>query len=130
LTGIVAISNNPDNSIIAFPDKIKGNIKLKSYTNDKNISFNVCESSIACVEFNSEGTLIETSSETGTLLRLFQTSNGALLHELRRGSEKADITHLSFHDNSFYVSCTSDHGTIHLFSLKTVRDKIKAISQK
>ena len=128
MIGIFEVITTPDKeTTIAFLDKDKGFIRLKSYKKDTLFSFSCCESTIACVAFNSEGSLIATTSELGTLIRIYQVSNGVFLHELRRGMNKADIKHISFDDTSFFLSCTSNHGTIHLFSLNSIKDKLKTI---
>ena len=36
---------------------------------------------------------------------------------LRRGADKAEINDLQFSKNSRYIAATSDHNTIHIFSL-------------
>jgi len=114
-------------TIIAFLDQQKGSLRLKSYKNDTLFSFSCCQSAVACIAFNSEGTILATTSEKGTLIRIYQVSNGTFLHEIRRGSQNAEIGHISFDDSSYYVSCTSNHGTIHLFSLFSIKDKIKPL---
>jgi len=50
-------------SIIAFPDKSKGLVKIKSYDSDTNITITCCESALACLAFNNEGSLLATASE-------------------------------------------------------------------
>ena len=43
---------------------------------------------------------------------------------MRRGSEKAEIYSLSFDKNCNWMACSSDKGTIHIFSLSKNRTKI------
>ena len=40
-----------------------------------------------------------------------------MLHELRRGAERAIIHNICFNSASAYLACSSDKGTIHVFSL-------------
>ena len=77
--------------------------------------------------FNNDGVLIATASEKGTLIRIFEVSNGQFLHEVRRGTDYAIITNLCFDDTSYILSCNSNHATIHLFSLNSIKDKLKLI---
>lgn len=38
--------------------------------------------------------------------------------ELRRGMDRADITSICFNQQSTFVACCSDRGTVHIFSLE------------
>ena len=78
---------------------------------------NAHESSLACISFNREGTLICTASDKGTIIRVFTVQKGSLVRELRRGSGDAEIYSLSFSIDSKYLACSSDRGTIHVFIL-------------
>ena len=53
----------------------------------------------------------------GTLVRVFDTGSGAILTELRRGSQPATIHCVNFNSDSSLLCVASDHGTIHIFSL-------------
>lgn len=71
---------------------------------------------IACITLNRDGSILATTSDKGTLIRLFNTQTGEKISELRRGSEPALIKHLSFEwDSGAYISCCSDKNTIHVF---------------
>ena len=54
----------------------------------------------------------------GTLIRLFETENGTLLQEVRRGADHADVHCISFDPASKFLACSSDKGTIHIFAIK------------
>jgi WD40 repeat protein len=60
------------------------------------------------------------------MIRLFSTETGEYFKELRRGGEKAQIYSISFSPNSKYLACSSDRGTVHIFSLYNVIEKLKA----
>ena len=64
------------------------------------------------------GTKIATASCKGTLIRVFDVTNGSLLSELRRGSNPAVIYCINFNSDSSLLCVSSDHGTIHIFSLE------------
>jgi WD40 repeat protein len=79
---------------------------------------------------NSDGVLVATASEKGTLIRIYRVDTGEHLQELRRGKENAEIYSISFSQNNLYLACTSDRGTIHIFSLDKVNEKIKDLKKK
>ena len=54
---------------------------------------------------------------SGTLIRVFDTHSGELLKELRRGMERAVINCISFSKTSEHLACSSDKGTVHIFTL-------------
>jgi len=66
---------------------------------------------------NRDGSRLATSSEKGTLIRIFDCVNGTRLKELRRGADKADIYSLAFNADSTALCLSSDKGTIHIFGL-------------
>ena len=73
--GIIAVSGDSTKTTIAFPDKTKGYVRIKSYGNfnfliiflflDKAFTTLICahESNVAALSLNLEGTLLATSSE-------------------------------------------------------------------
>lgn len=128
-----------DKTIIAFPDVRKGNVRIKSFDNNNyDHVFVCCESLVACLKFNNEGTLLATASEKvfkhynfikGTIIRIFRVSDGTFLHEVRRGKKTAKIHDISFNTNSYLITCISDHGTVHIFSLGTIKEKLMSIKK-
>ncbi len=63
------------------------------------------------------GTILATASEKGTIIRLFSTEDGTHLQEVRRGADKAEIFSICFNKSSKWIACSSDKGTIHVFSI-------------
>jgi hypothetical protein len=45
------------------------------------------------------------------------------LQEVRRGTEKAEIYSIIFDNSSKFIACSSDRGTIHIFSLAASQSK-------
>lgn len=66
-----------------------------------------------------------TASDKGTLIRIFRTDDGAPLQEVRRGSDKAEIYSIAFDKNSKWIACSSDKGTIHIFTVTKNLQKIE-----
>lgn len=69
------------------------------------------------MSINKDASLIATASDKGTMVRLFDFNTLQMLKELRRGIDRADIFSISFSINSDWLACSSDKGTVHIFSL-------------
>ncbi len=124
--GIVAVSSDSKVTVLAYPDKTKGFVRVKSYDKSMTTLINAHESAIASIALNSDGTLIATASDKGTLIRIYSASDGSsILQEVRRGAEKAEIYSLAFDPLSKFIACSSDRGTVHIFSLATSNKKLK-----
>ena len=122
----MAVSSDSKVTVLAYPDKTKGFVRVKSYDKSMTTLINAHESAIACLALNSDGTLIATASDKGTLIRIYSATDGSsILQEVRRGAEKAEIYSLAFDPLSKFLACSSDRGTVHIFSLATAGKKIK-----
>lgn len=81
------------------------------------------DSPLAAIAFSSTGTLIATASEKGTVIRIFKVSDGARLHEFRRGVKRcATIYSLAFSADSNFLVASSNTETVHVFRLETTKD--------
>lgn len=137
LRNLVSVSGSPDKAVVACPANIKGKVNVCFYDASlakadslasspsarvRTTSIIAHESSLAVISLNFEGTRLATSSTKGTLVRVFDTSTGDRLFELRRGAEKVDIYSISFNAQSDWLAVSSDKGTVHVFSLRTSGD--------
>ena len=135
--GIFTINLDPTNHIIAYLSKNIGEIIIKTYTKIKNkeddfeISDNTKSNSnftikkigahqteITCMSLNHKGDIIASCSQKGSIIRLYCTTTGSLLKELRRGTDSAEIYSLNFDKTSQYILCSSSKGTVHIFNTK------------
>ncbi len=92
-------------------------MRLNVYEKNKCFKIPAHQAAISAMCLNYGGTLLATASEKGTLIRVFCTSTGQVLQELRRGKEKADINCIVFDRRSQKLGCTSDRSTIHIFTV-------------
>lgn len=123
--GLIAVNPDPKSTVIAYPDKSQGIVRVKFYDREFSQVISAHESSIASLAINFEGTLLATASDKGTLIRIFNSQSGNLLQEVRRGTEKAAIYSIVFNPMSNLLATTSDRGTVHIFSLAGAIKKLK-----
>ncbi|KAJ2743094.1 Phosphatidylinositol 3,5-bisphosphate-binding protein [Coemansia sp. BCRC 34301] len=82
--------------------------------------------SLSALAVSADGSMVASASEKGTLIRIFDTMSGRLLHELRRGVDRADIYSIAFSPDATRLCVSSDKGTVHIFNLE---DKQAAAQQ-
>jgi WD40 repeat protein len=115
--GLCVLSTSPERIVLVCPDQGKGKALVKNYSEEKTLKIDAHETSLACLALNNEGTLLATASDKGTLIRVFSTEDGSMVHEFRRGIDRAEIYCLTFSQSSEWLACSSDKGTVHIYSL-------------
>lgn len=135
-SGIGTISSAIDKYILSWPDLAKGKIAIKDFSelkscsitfsvssNDDNslfkkkLSLKAHESEIAFLKLNSDGSKLATASTRGNIIRIFNTINGNIIQELKRGNGDSKIYSINFSFDNNFIGLTSDHGTAHIFLL-------------
>ncbi|KAK2612858.1 autophagy protein [Conoideocrella luteorostrata] len=76
-------------------------------------------SPLSCICLNSDGTLLATASETGTIIRVFSIPKGQKLYQFRRGTYPSTIYSMSFNLSSTLLCVSSTSDTVHIFRLGT-----------
>ena len=126
--GLFAVSMDDKILVVAFPYKYTGYVKIKKFNSKENIpSINAHDSNISFLSLCNDGNLLATSSERGTLIRIFSTFNGEMIQELRRGAKTAQIYYITFDMNNKFLACSSSSGTVHIFS---IYNSIKYLKEK
>ena len=74
-------------------------------------------SPLSCIAVNSDGTLLATASETGTIIRVFSVPRGEKLYQFRRGTYPSTIYSMSFNLSSTLLCVSSTSDTVHIFRL-------------
>ncbi|RHY46660.1 hypothetical protein DYB30_003174 [Aphanomyces astaci] len=104
--GLCALCPSSTNTVLACPGVSRGTVRIELYDQRKTTLITAHEAELSQMALNLEGTRLATSSDKGTLIRVFDTQSGQLLQELRCVSP-----------NSQYLACSSDKYTVHIFAL-------------
>ncbi|EDK38642.2 hypothetical protein PGUG_02740 [Meyerozyma guilliermondii ATCC 6260] len=75
------------------------------------------KSALAAISLSSDGRLLATASDKGTIVRVFSVSTGAKLYQFRRGTYPTKVYSVAFSPDNRYVVTTSASGTVHIFRL-------------
>ena len=130
--GLIGISYKK--FILAYPSIIsQGKVEIKSFDNKENINESIlCHgTNLQMISLNSEGTLLATASEKGTLIRIYSIYNkGDFIQEVRRGTENAKILSIKFEPLNRFIVCTSDKSTVHIFTLYSANQALKLINKE
>jgi len=113
--GLVVISPMTERMVLACPGLNRGQIRVELFDTGTTKFIAAHESALACLALSADGRLLASASEKGTLIRVFDTHTGVLLHEFRRGSDKAIVYSIAFNAKNTLLGVTSDKGTVHVF---------------
>lgn len=115
---IVAAVREREQWIIACPAVATGAVRIQTSEGERSSHvFQAHQSPLAALSFSSEGTWIATASETGTVIRIFSTADGQLLHELRRGTHSYAISCIALRADGLFLAVASSSPTVHVFKL-------------
>lgn len=150
--GICALSANSDRNYLALPhyqksppnpqgppthvpksvtrETISGDVLLYDVNNLEEVTvIPAHQTALSCMAINSDGTLLATASEKGTVIRVFSLPDGKTLHQFRRGSMPARIYSMSFNATSTLLVVSSATETVHIFKLASPGNTIGTPSQ-
>lgn len=116
--GLCQVSQISGPMVLVCPGLQKGQIRVEYYGSKRTKFIMAHDSRIACFALTQDGRFLATASSKGTLVRVFNTLDGSLLQEVRRGADRAEIYSLAFSSNAQWLAVSSDKGTVHVFSLK------------
>lgn len=75
------------------------------------------KSAIAALAINSQGTMLATASDKGTVIRVFSLPDAKKLGEYRRGSKAARVWSMNFNPAGTLLCVSSDTETVHVYNL-------------
>lgn len=72
---------------------------------------------ISFLAIDSTGTLLATSSDKGTVIRVWSILTAEKLYQFRRGTREAKIYSMNFNSVGTLLAVSSAHDTVHIFKL-------------
>jgi len=120
--GLVALCPSTNYSVLACPGLKPGYVHVELYDVKRTSIITAHNNPISQISLNLEGTKLATSSDKGTIIRVFDTATAQKLMEFRRGADRAEIYSLSFNSTSAWLCCSSDKGTVHVYGLGPAPD--------
>jgi hypothetical protein len=72
---------------------------------------------VAAIGINAYGTMVASASEHGTVVKIFNSADGQILYELRRGTIGTQISSITFRTDNKFVVVGSSNPTVHVFRL-------------
>ncbi|XWS42392.1 hypothetical protein CRYUN_Cryun16bG0010600 [Craigia yunnanensis] len=116
--GLCEVSQLSGPMVLVCPGLQKGTVRVENYGSKRTTFINAHSSNITCLALTHDGRFLATASSKGTLIRVFNTLDGTLIQEVRRGADRAEIYSLAFSSTAQWLAVSSDKGTVHVFSLK------------
>ncbi|KAI1337231.1 WD40 repeat-like protein [Xylariaceae sp. FL0016] len=113
---------------LVFPGRTPGQVQVVQLATDSVSIIPAHSSSLRALQLSSDGEMLATASEKGTLIRMFSTGSCAKIAERRRGSESATIYSLRFSPSGNMLACTSDKGSLHIFDIPNPRRSIASVN--
>lgn len=126
-TSVFETADNPlglcclGSKLVAFPGRSPGKVQLVELDSGNVSIIPAHTSALRAMDLSADGQVLATASETGTLIRVFSTSNCARIAELRRGVDPAFIFSLAISPQSSMLAVTSDKSTLHVFDLPAAK---------
>eukprot|EP01088_Endostelium_zonatum_P003116 TRINITY_DN141_c0_g1_i1.p1 TRINITY_DN141_c0_g1~~TRINITY_DN141_c0_g1_i1.p1 ORF type:complete len:352 (-),score=80.74 TRINITY_DN141_c0_g1_i1:113-1168(-) len=111
-----------DSSYLAYPGASGSILIFDALSlNPLKMIENAHKGTVSVITFNSDGSLLATASNKGTLIRLWSTVTGEKVQEFRRGAYPAAVYSIAFSQDSSLICASSESGTIHLWNVNRDR---------
>ncbi|XP_037804047.1 WD repeat domain phosphoinositide-interacting protein 2-like, partial [Penaeus monodon] len=132
--GLCALSISNDNCYLAYPGSNSiGQVQIfdaQNLVTSKKVIL-LKDSLLLPLAFPPFLPQVATASEKGTVIRVFNVSDGARLHELRRGMKRcATIFSLAFSPDALFLIASSNTETVHVFKLEEVKDTQRVVVEE
>lgn len=108
--------------LLVFPSKAAGQLQIVDVSpkgQEKNVVriIRAHRAAIRAVAVDRDGRWVASASETGTIIRVHDANTTQVLHEFRRGLDKAIITSMAFSPDGSKLAVLSDKMTLHVYAI-------------
>ena len=107
-------------TVVAFPGRTPGQVQTVELGTGNVSIIPAHGTPLRAMVLSTDGALLVTASEKGTLIRIFSTGNCSRIGELRRGVDPAIIFSVAISPNNLLLAVTSDKSTLHVFDLPSI----------
>ena len=115
-SGACDLSFDEEYPLLAICGLVPGSIQVSRIGKDSRPVFIQAHlHAISHICLNKQGTAVATSSDRGTIARVFDCLSGNAVNLFRRGSLPSDMTCIAFSPDSQWLIALSSKGTVHLF---------------
>lgn len=116
--GLCVLSPVGEPWILCCPGQSTGSVRVQVGQDDRATHvFEAHQTPLAALALNAQGSFVATASEKGTVVKVFQRSDGQLLYRLRRSTWPANISCLTFRFDDRFLAVASSSSTVHVFKL-------------
>ena len=117
-----------DTTQIVYPNN--NTIELYNWTTKQTNIINCHINTVEHFSLSNDNSLLATCSQKGSIIRLFNVNTLQLIKELRRGTEYVRIINLVFNNDNTQLLCSSNKGTIHIFSIENINNSIENLQEE
>uniref|UniRef100_A0A7S0WRP9 WD repeat domain phosphoinositide-interacting protein 3 n=1 Tax=Chlamydomonas leiostraca TaxID=1034604 RepID=A0A7S0WRP9_9CHLO len=115
--GLVAVSSTAESTVLACPGLHTGQIRVELYDRRQTKFISAHNNALSALSLSLCGKRLASASDKGTLVRVWNTADGQLLQELRRGADHAIIHSIALSRGCDWLAVSSDKSTVHVFAL-------------
>lgn len=116
--GLCVLAPASEPWILCCPGQSTGAVRVQVGQEDRATHvFTAHDSALQALAVNANGTLVATASEHGSVVKVWQTSDGQLFYRLRRGARPTTISCLTFRSDDRFLAVASSSPTVHVFQL-------------
>ena len=116
--GLCMLSCAGKDWVMVCPGSLRGSVRIQIGLDDS-ISSTVPAhtNAVAALGINQYGTMVASASEHGTVVKIFNSADGQILYELRRGTIGTQISSITFSCDNKFLAVGSSNPTVHVFRL-------------
>ncbi len=124
--GLCVFNNN---IIVTLGLKI-GEIAIWDINKDEYYTIQAHKKEISAIAINKMGTIIASSSKTGTNIHIYDVRTRVKINEFKRGISRSNIYSICFNNKSTRLACCGNTNTLHIFDLNNDIETTKNVGSK